>query len=107
MEKPSGLRRGYSSLFIQGFDSPLHLYQIYLIMKDKKETIYFNDDDSEIIHPDYRPLFQSIDTGSYPEMEDDKPIEEFRESDLNIVCAIVSTVVALFIILLFILNFFL
>lgn len=76
-------------------------------MEDKKETIYFNDDDSEIIHPNYRPMFQSVNSGSYPEMEDDKPIEEFRESDFTIVYAFTSAIVALFIILLFILKFFL
>ena len=76
-------------------------------MENKKETIYFNDDDSEIIHPDYRPLFQSVNISNEPGAKDDEPSEEFLDSDLTIVYAFVSTVVVLFIILLFILNFFL
>lgn len=106
MEKPSGLRRGCSSLFIQGFDSPLHLYQIHLIMESKKEPIYYKEDDDEIIHPDYRPLFQSEGFRRRIESSDDYPQEESCDSDLTIVCAFISTVVAIFIILLFILFFF-
>lgn len=104
MEKPSGLRRGCSSLFIQGFDSPLHLYQTNLIMSEKNQPIYFGDEYDEIIHPDYRGSMNG-DPEDNVVYGDSMSEEEFADSGFVIIYLFIALALMALIITLFHITF--